>query len=554
MQKKLLSLLVLLMTTATGAWAGVDAGGWCGSEVEWQLTDDGVMTIWKSKGSGAMADCTYDTQPWKYLRDKITSVVVEAGVTHIGNYAFALCTNLATVTFSAGSHLTTIGNNAFRGCSGLGSITIPASVTSIGHYAFIQCTNLATVTFSEGSNLTTIGHDAFYECGSLGSIAIPDGVTSIGDFTFYYCSELSSVSIPASVTSIGLKAFYDCSKLSSVSIPASVTTIGNSAFDGCTKLATVTFSEDSHLTTIGNWAFGHTALSSIAIPDGVTSIGESAFSYCQNAGFTEITIPANVTTIGRYAFYACNKLTTVTFSAGSHLTSIGDNAFDGCTKLATVTFNSNPSIGTSAFDGIKADATVTMNVPANAAGGAKWTTFYNQNYSFAADENTEVFKVALSGTELTLNKVADGIVDAGTAVVLKTTGDNPVMTKTTTASGDEQANDLTGVSAAAGVENNGTFYVLNSGSQGVGFYKLKSGKTVGVGKAYLTYTAGAREFFGFDETTGLKAIDNGPLGTQGRLPEQELTTDNVVYDLQGRRVSQPTKGLYIENGKKIVIK
>ena len=88
----------------------------------------------------------------------------------------------------------------------------------------------------------------------------------------------------------------------------------------------------------------------------------------------------------------------------------------------------------------------------------------------------------------------------------------------------------------------------------MGFYKLKSGKTVGVGKAYLTYTAGAREFFDFNETTGLKAIDNGPLGTQGRLPEQELTTDNVVYDLQGRRVSQPAKGLYIVNGKKIVIK
>ena len=379
-------------------------------------------------------------------------------------------------------------------------------------------------------------------------------MTSIGENTFYECSELSSVSIPASVTSIGHHAFWKCSKLSSVSIPASVTTIGNSAFDGCTKLATVTFSEDSHLTTIGNWAFGHTALSSIAIPDGVTSIGESAFSYCQNAGFTEITIPASVTTIGNYAFLYCKNLTTVTFSPGSNLTTIGNYAFDGCTKLATVNFNSNPSIGTSAFDGIKADATVTMNLTANAAGGAKWTTFYNQNYGFQADANTEVFKVALSGTELTLNKVANGIVDAGTPVVLKTTGDNPVMTKTTTASGDEQANDLTGVSDAAGVENAGTFYVLNNGSQGVGFYKMKSGKTVGVGKAYLTYSAGAREFFGFNETTGLKAIDNGPLGTQGRLPEQELTTDHVVYDLQGRRVSQPAKGLYIVNGKKIVIK
>jgi len=64
MQKKLLSLLVLLMTAATGAWAGVDAGG-LNSGIEWQLTDDGVMTISKQSGSGAMADySSYDTQTW----------------------------------------------------------------------------------------------------------------------------------------------------------------------------------------------------------------------------------------------------------------------------------------------------------------------------------------------------------------------------------------------------------------------------------------------------------------------------------------------------------
>ena len=223
------------------------------------------------------------------------------------------------------------------------------------------------------------------------------------------------------------------------------------------------------------------------------------------------------------------------------VTSIGEYAFINCSELATVTLNSNPSIGTDAFQN---GATVTMNPTANAAGGAKWTTFYNQNYSFAADEYTEVFKVALSGDELTMNKVNNGIVDKNTAVVLKTTGDNPVMTKTTTASGDTQANDLTGVSDAAGVENNGTFYVLNNGSQGVGFYKMKSGKTVGVGKAYLTYTAGAREFFDFNETTSISE--------ELRVKSEEFATA-PVYDLQGRRVSQPTKGLYIVNGKKVFI-
>ncbi len=525
MQRKLLSLLVLLMTTATGAWAQDPyAGGWCGDDVEYQLTDDGVMTIWKNNGSGAMEDySSYEDQPWQSYRNKITSVVVEAGVTHIGKNSFNGLTNLNTVSLPEG--LLTIGDMAFRECSSLGSITIPASVTSIGQYAFYACNKLTTVTFSAGSHLTSIGNDAFRECSSLTSITIPDGVTSIKNHAFSGCSELSSVSIPASVTTIGVNAF-----------------------ESCKKLTTVTFSEGSLLTTIGGSAFGHTALSSIDIPDGVTSIGESAFSYFLDAGFAEITIPASVTTIGRYAFYACNKLTTVTFSAGSHLTSIGDHAFTACPNLATVTFNSNPSIDTDAFPN---GATVTMNPTANAAGGAKWTTFYNQNYSFAADANTEVFKVALSGTELTLNKVANGIVDAGTAVVLKTTGDNPVMTKTTTASDDTQANNLMGVSAAAGVENNGTFYVLNNGSQGVGFYKMKSGKTVGVGKAYLKYTAGAREFFDFDETTSIS--EELRVKSEEFLCEQARATTAPVYDLQGRRVSQPTKGLYIVNGKKVFI-
>lgn len=179
-----------------------------------------------------------------------------------------------------------------------------------------------------------------------------------------------------------------------------------------------------------------------------------------------------------------------------------------------------------------------MNLTANAAGGANWTTFYNSGYIFQADANTQVFKVELSGTELTMHEVSDKIVTKDTPVVLKSTGD-PVMTLTTTNSSNTDANSLAGVNTADGVVTNGTFYVLN----GVGFYKLASGKKVGVGKAYLTYSAGAREIFPFDETTGISQIENG-----------ELRMEDSVYDLQGRRVAQPTKGLYIVNGKKVIIK
>ena len=196
-----------------------------------------------------------------------------------------------------------------------------------------------------------------------------------------------------------------------------------------------------------------------------------------------------------------------------------------------MTLNSNPFIGEEAFP---ASATVTMNLTANTVGGAKWATFYNKLYSFEADANTQVFKARLGGSSITLYEVTDKIVDAGTAVVLKTTGGgNPVMTLTTSSSSNSDSNSLDGVADAAGATSDGTMFVLNNGSQGVGFYKLTSGKKLGVGKAYLTYNGSlAPEFFGFEnDVTGISAtqIDNGQLTI--------ITTFRVAVWLSPRRVS-----------------
>ena len=118
------------------------------------------------------------------------------------------------------------------------------------------------------------------------------------------------------------------------------------------------------------------------------------------------------------------------------------------------------------------------------------------------------------------------------------------MSVSTSSTGDSNPNDLSGWAGPGNMAADGNMYVLNNGTQGVGFYKLKDGKSLSPGKAYLYYTGSlAREFFGFDEATGIDAT----------LMNSEKV-DGVVYDLQGRRVAQPTKGLYIVNGKKVVIK
>ena len=189
-----------------------------------------------------------------------------------------------------------------------------------------------------------------------------------------------------------------------------------------------------------------------------------------------------------------------------------------------------------------------VKVTANLANGAYWSTFYSNAYNHQAPEGTQVFAVNLntSKAEITMTEIPNRVALSGKGVVLKnTTTGSITMTKTETAPDvDYSGSSLTGTTAAM-TGAAGNIYVLNNGTQGVGFYKLKSTGTIGANKAYLTYSGSlAPEFFGFDgNTTGIDAT----------LVNSEKV-NSVVYDLQGRRVAQPTKGLYIVNGKKVVIK
>ena len=515
MKRKLLSILALLCLTVSGAWA--DDSGSCGTSLTYSYVESThTLTI---SGTGEMTkfDLFKTKAPWDGYKASITSVVIESGVTSIGEYAFKQCTSLASVTIP--TSVTNIGKSAFEQCSSLTTIDIPASVTTIGNGAFGR-TGLTEIDIP--ASVTTLGSSVFMSCTNLTTVSIPTSVTSIGQSVFYGCSNLKSANLPDNLTSIPSQLFYQCTSLEAITIPASVTSIGSSAFYGC----------------------NNASLTSISIPASVTSIESQAFRNC--TGLTSIDLPANLTTIGVYAFSGCNNASLTLISIPASVTSIGQSAFRNCSNLGTVTLNSNPTIGTDAFTGIADGAAVTMNLTANSAGGAKWATFYNKLYSFEADANTQVFKAGLSGTSITLYEVTDKIVNAGTGVVLKSTG-NPVMTLTTSASSNADSNSLEGVSDAAGQTSDGTMYVLNyKAATGVGFYKLTSGKTLGVGKAYLTYSgAGANGFFGFGETTSINE--------ELRMKNEEFATA-PVYDLQGRRVAQPAKGLYIVNGKKVVIK
>ena len=356
-------LLSIVSVVDFSAYASVKTGK-CGDNVTYSLdTETGVLTI---SGTGNMRDYTVKQYNSYIFRNTfldsndqyVKKLIIDFGVTSIGEYSFYNCTRLESVTIP--DSVTSIGSCAFSGCTSLTSVIIPNSVTSIGWYAFSGCTNLTSITIPD--SVTSIGSYAFEDCTSLTSVTIGNSVTSISESAFKNCTSLTSLTIPDSVTSIGYSAFKECMSLTSVTIPDSVTSIGDDAFYECRSLESVTIG--NNVTNIGSSAFNWcNNLTDITIPDSVTTIGPSAFSntayyndksnwdkgvlYLSNClidtndDLTDYTIKDGTRIIANNAFYNCTSLTSVTIP--DSVTSIGYYAFSGCTNLIRVNYSGTKS-------------------------------------------------------------------------------------------------------------------------------------------------------------------------------------------------------------------
>ena len=452
-------------------------------------------------------------------------------------------------------NVTGINNSAFIGNS-ITSVSGGENITSIGVSAFQACSNLTSIG-NLLDKVTNIPIKAFYNCTALtGEITLNAAITNIGESAFYNCTnpDLSLRLTNLTNATIGYRAFYNCTGLNSIGGTAA--SIGKEAFYGCTNL-----------TSIGN------------LLDNVTDIPDFAFHSC-SALPGNITLNAGINNIGQYAFIESGisniyclaatppTLGDVALGENAHSVKVPKSAVDAYTSWGTSYSNLTISAG---------DPT-SATTAANSGSTTHWATFSNtysdSELSVEAGKTLTLYNATVADGKLTLTERTGSSVAKGEAVLVKTDAETVSVTPLeTTDLVKAEDNDLLATPEYATIlhsQDGCKYYRLTynnvTDKTGLGFYlgvatveevTHTDGTYLNASpyKAYLKVTVEAATepstaklargfaFPGDDDATGIECIT---------VTDEELHKNGNakgIFDLQGRKVSKPTKGVYIKNNK-----
>ncbi|MBR5825733.1 MAG: leucine-rich repeat domain-containing protein [Clostridia bacterium] len=375
MKKKISYVAAFILMLCLAVCLGMSASakddlattGQCGDNVYW--TYDSLTGELVISGTGDMYDYRNFIDYSPFYDVDIKSIIVEVGITSIGDGMFEHCDSLEEVVIPDG--VTRIGDRAFGSCTALSNVTIPYGVKSIGDGAFSSCYEFTNVTIPD--SVTSIGINAFLACKNITNIVIPDSVINLGRGAFDRCSAATSITIGNNVRSIGGSTFNDCDKVESIYIPASVTGIESSAFSDWhslkeiivdennenyiseqgilfnkdkTQLVKYPSSKEGTIYTVpesveqfGDYeVFGHCKyLEEIVIGSKVTSLGDFMFQDCEN--LKNIELSDDLTTINLGSFWGCSNLKDIIIP--DSVTIIEQNAFKGCSSLTLIEIPKN---------------------------------------------------------------------------------------------------------------------------------------------------------------------------------------------------------------------
>lgn len=514
-----------------------------GSSVTW-IGDHAFKSCEKLKTIENIPSVLNDIQAWCFEGTALESVdLSNTQITIMKDGVFF--NNKALTSIQLPNKLENFWDNAFNGCTSLNNIEIPSTVVGIYNYVFNGCTSLTNVTLNEGC--TTLGNHVFKEC-PLATVTFPKTLNSIGGYAFE-STKLNTVDLfNTQITSLPEGCFYNCGQLSDIKLPIGFTSIGKNAFYK-SSIASITFPPS--LQKIDEWAFQYAKLTNVVIPTSCDTIGTAAFA--DNANLTTVVINGTKCYLANEVFANCSNLKDVYITSNSQPTA----------ERYNFPFRNNPNVHVmkdyvDVFSGLRTNENLnpcnTTNFDSNFSLtlGKEWTTFssaYNLDFSnveggltaYTAKYNKDNDAVALTQVK----RVA-----AHTGLILKGEAGKTYTLPILASDADgldavpgNQLVDCVDALLSTGREND---YFLHDGE----FVMSTNDGWALPGKSYL-YINGGRP--NKSDSPLRVYVDNTATAING-ITNNPVVKDEAYYNLQGVKVQRPQHGVFIHNGKKVVLK